>query len=79
MSELKTYRVDFSETRIMRIRVKARSAQDAIKQAEYLYLDISAHTSFVLLRSDPFHDAEAKQLQTFADIEDRRRIVSIPP
>lgn len=79
MSELKTFRVDFSETRIMRIRVKARSAQDAIKQAEYLYLDGPEHASFALLRCDPFHDAKAKQVQTFAGIEDRCRKVGYPP
>ena len=79
MSELKTYRVDFSETRIWRIRVKARFAQDAIKQAEYLYLDRPEHASFALLRCAPFHDAKAKQVQTFADIEARCRAVSIPP
>ena len=43
MRKLKTYRVVFTDTRYMRIELKARSATAAIKKAERLYLNGDPH------------------------------------
>lgn len=71
MSELKTFRVSFSDIRHMRVRLKAPSAAEAVKKAEQLYLDDPGNLGFTLWQHDPFAKADAKRLKTFADIADR--------
>lgn len=68
MSELKTFRVDFYDTYRMRIRLKAHSAADAIKEAERLYIDNPGDHRIGMWSHDPFAKAEAKRVTTFADI-----------
>ena len=63
MRKLKTYRVVFTDTRYMRIELKARSATAAIKKAERLYLNGDPHDDrFVDWGGDAFHDADADEV-----------------
>ncbi len=65
MSNLKTYRVVFTDTRYMRIELEARSASAAIKKAERLYLHGDpSEDRFVDWGGDAFHDAEADEVQS---------------
>jgi hypothetical protein len=68
MSALKTFRVTFIDTRHMQIRVKARSAAEAVKRAEHAYLDNPRDTRVSMRFSDPFASPEAKPIVTFDDI-----------
>jgi hypothetical protein len=68
MLELKTFRVDFFEVRYMRLRVKARSAAEAIKKAEGIYIDNPDDNRVSMRRHDPFCRAQAKPVVTFADL-----------
>lgn len=64
MSRRKLYRVVFTETRLMRIKLKARSAEDAIDAAEHLYLEQGdSNDRFHQFGGDAFHDADATEVQ----------------
>jgi hypothetical protein len=65
MSKLKTYRVIFTDTRYMRIELKARSANAAIKTAEQLYLHGEPQDPrFEDWGGDAFHAPEADEVQS---------------
>jgi len=64
MSKLKTFRVTFTNTRHMRIEVRARSAAAAIKAAEQLYLHGDPTDGrFIDFGGDAFHDADAGEIK----------------
>jgi len=64
MSKLKTYRVTFTDTRHMRIDLKARSPGAAIRAAERLYLHGDpGDPRFIDTGGDAFHDADAEEVR----------------
>jgi hypothetical protein len=64
MTKLKTYRVIFTDTRHMRIELRAKSARAAIKAAEKLYLHGDPHDErFTVFGGDAFHDVDAEEVQ----------------
>jgi hypothetical protein len=63
MTTMRTFRVIFTDTRHMRIDLRARSARAAIKLAATLYLHGDPRDDrFVDFGGDAFHDADAEQL-----------------
>jgi hypothetical protein len=63
MTKLRTFRVLFTDTRHMRIDLRARSANAAIRAAERLYTEGDpADDRFVDFGGDAFHDADAEEL-----------------
>ena len=59
----KLYLVTFADTRDMRIELKARTAAEAIRTAERLYIDGSADDPrFESYSGDAFHDADAEEV-----------------
>ena len=61
----KLFRVVFTDTRHMRIELKARSPKDAISLARRLYLWGKADDPrFVDFGGDAFHDADADQVRS---------------
>jgi len=63
MSKPKTYRVIFTDTRHMRIDLRAKSASAAIRAAERLYINGTANDpSFIDCGGDAFHDADAEEV-----------------
>jgi hypothetical protein len=65
MSKLETYRVSFTDTRFMRIDLKAKSPAAAIRAAERLYLRGDPNDPrFIDFGGDCFHDADAEEVQS---------------
>jgi hypothetical protein len=65
MTALKTFRVTFTDTRFMRIDLRARSAAAAIKAAEKLYLEGPPDDDrFVDFGGDAFDGADAQEVQS---------------
>ncbi len=65
MSELKTYRVIFTDTRYLRIELTARSAKAAIKKAARLYLHGDPNDErFVDWGGDAFADPQADEAES---------------
>jgi hypothetical protein len=63
VSRLKAYRVTFTETRHMRIELKARSEDDAIARAERLWMEIDAEDPrFQCYGGDAFDYPEAEEV-----------------
>ena len=63
MKRLKTFRVTFTDTRHMRIELRARSASAAIRAAERLYISGDPHDPrFIDFGGDAFHDADAGEV-----------------
>jgi hypothetical protein len=61
----KTFSVMFTDTRYMRIKLKARSGQAAIDAAERLYLEgDAADPRFIDYGGNAFHDADAVEVQS---------------
>lgn len=59
----KTYRVTFTDTRYMRVDLKARSARAAIKAAERLYIEGDpVDRRFVDWGGDAFHDPSVEEV-----------------
>ena len=71
MSDLKTFCIAFYDIRLMCIRLNAGSQDEAIRQAERLYLDDPGHERVTMCVHNPFCGAEAERLLTFSDIADR--------
>ncbi len=63
MSRLKTYAVTFTDARYMRVELKARSPDAAIRKAGRLYLDAEPGDGrFYNWNSDAFSDPEAEEI-----------------
>jgi hypothetical protein len=62
MSKLKTYSVVFASTQHMRIELKARSEEAAIRKAEHLWCEVdSDDPRFEQFGGDAFHDEWAEE------------------
>ena len=70
MSDRKTFCIAFYDIRLMCVRLKANSEDEAIRQAEHLYLDDPGHERVTMCLHNPFCGAEAERLLTFTDIAD---------
>jgi hypothetical protein len=65
MSKPKTYRVTFTDTRFMRIDLRARSAAAVMRAAERLYLyGDPDDLRFIDTGGDAFHDASAEEVKS---------------
>jgi hypothetical protein len=63
MTRTRTFRVSFTDTRLMRIELPARSASAAIKAAERTYLNGDPDDPrFIDVGGDAFHDADAEEV-----------------
>ena len=63
MPKLKTYRVTFSDTRHMRIDLRARSEDEAITKAERLWMEIDFEDpGFQCYGGDAFDNANAEEV-----------------
>jgi hypothetical protein len=63
MTKLKTFRVIFTDTRLIRIELRATSPRAAIRAAECLYLHGDPQDArFIDFGGDAFHDADAEEV-----------------
>jgi hypothetical protein len=65
MTKLKMFRVIFTDTRLMRIELRAKSASAAISVAEQLYLHGDPlDERFIDFGGHAFHDADAEEVSS---------------